>query len=161
MTSEEKITSDWQKLDSVEDILSSLRTKEINAAEHLAEVVASMCSISVREMFNDCGNVHNIHPRWLYWYAYRYMTNESLTKIAHMTNTVYGCNKTQSGISYAINKMGDMIQTSPVWRKRWTAIKDIIKIRWKSQKEENEIVTITLSIPKSIRNNVKVDIKEV
>lgn len=157
--SEDKIKKEWDSVDSenLEQALRHLKKCEIAVREYLADVVASLCGVSTKEMMSNSNAAHISQPRWLYWYAYRYMTGESYTKMSNVLNfDTKGF--TTNGIRVGVEKMSTMIDTELIWNKRWTIVKKIIKLR--GQDKENVDNTIVVQVPKSLKGKVNITIKE-
>ena len=159
MINEEMIASDWRNLDSVEDILLAVRQHEVDIMAYLADTVASLCNIDRDEMLKPSSEAHLAQPRWLFWYAYRYMTSETLEKVSEMTERCCGHRFTPSGIGQCVNKMSQLINTVPIWTKRWTIIKKIIKLRYADSNKSTEN-TITITVPKELKDIINIEIKE-
>lgn len=113
---------DQQTVDVVCDILRQYSTK---TSVYLANMVASVCDVDVDEMLTDTKHLQNSHARWFFWFAYRYMTNENYDSIARKTGTKRTF--TVGSIGYCISKMSMMVESEPIWVKRWTIIKRVIK----------------------------------
>ena len=92
---------------------------------YLADFIASLCNVEKEKMFSTCNNLDVAQARWLFWYAYRYMTNENYDSIARKTGTKRKF--TVGSIGYCISKMSMMVESEPIWVKRWTIIKRVIK----------------------------------
>lgn len=90
-----------------------------------ANVIASICDVSVEDLMTDSGHLRNSHARWFYWFAYRYMTNESYGSIAEKTRKRRLF--TESCVGICVAKMSMMIEQEPMWGKRWVIAKRIIK----------------------------------
>lgn len=154
--SDETIMSEWKEVDGINHILDVIRSYEYNIYDYLAETVAALCDVDVKLMLSGSEKVYVSQARALFWYAYRYMTNETYEKIALMTNRYHTFARVSVGQS--INKMGVMIETEPLWKKRWVIIKRIIKLR--EQNADTVVDTITITIPKHLRDKVNINIKE-
>jgi hypothetical protein len=113
---------DQQTVDVVCDLLRQYSTK---TSMYLANMVASVCDVDVDEMLTDTKHLQNSHARWFFWFAYRYMTNENYDSIARKTGTKRKF--TVGSIGYCISKMSMMVESEPIWVKRWTIIKRVIK----------------------------------
>lgn len=157
---DEKIMEDWAVLDNIniEQACNYLRYHEQDIQKYLANIVASLCDVDAQEMLDNNDIIYNAHARWLFWYAYRYMTNESYDKIAKSTafnGRPFHLRTIQSGV----NKMSMMIESEDIWQKRWAIVKRIIKLRDK-KKEEKIDNTIVIQIPKDLRDKINIQIKE-
>ena len=66
---------------------------------------------------------------------------------------------TPNGIGQCVNKMSQLISSEPMWTKRWTIIKRIIKIRDAVTEKKSE-GTITITLPKELKDIINIEIKE-
>lgn len=115
---------------------------------YLADFIASLCNVEKEKMFSTCNNLDVAQARWLFWYAYRYMTNETYEKIGKLSGDLYGKTFTKVGVAASVNKMYELIEQQPIWRKRWLIVKRIIKIS-NTLIEEQENQPIKIIIPKN------------
>jgi chromosomal replication initiation ATPase DnaA len=156
---EEEIKTDWNTLDekNIESAMYYLRKHEQDTSKYLANCVASLCNIEEKDLLADTNAAHISHARWLYWYAYRYLTNESYAKMSQQLKTD---SRTFVGraIQQGVTKMAMMISNEQVWNRRWNIIKRVIKIRYSDDEKEDN--TITINIPKELRKKIKIEIKE-
>lgn len=158
MNSDEKIIDDWNNLDNadIDEICSLLRLHEHRIQDYLVDCVAATCDVDKNDMMTNVSDINTIHSRWLFWYAYRYMTKESFVRISKITQR-YGRKFTEQSISNSVNKMGNMIANETIWTKRWVIIKRIIKLRDKAAKSDlQDVVKVVVHHPK----NVEVKLKE-
>lgn len=157
--SDEQIKSDWERLenDNIEKACEYLRRYEGDIEDYVAEIVASLCNVDVDKMLSDTSVAYLAQARWLYWYALRYMTNETYDKIAERTMSKTPYRFTPNGIGQSINKMSAMIVNEPIWTKRWIILKRIIKLRDTVVKEKIETETVTMKIiaPKGVKLELK------
>ena len=157
--SDEQIKSDWERLenDNIEKACEYLRRYECDIEDYVAEIVASLCNVDVDKMLSDTSVAYLAQARWLYWYALRYMTNETYDKIAERTMSKTPYRFTPNGIGQSINKMSAMIVNEPIWTKRWIILKRIIKLRDTVVKEKVETETVTMKIiaPKGVKLELK------
>ena len=156
--SDEKIRKDLASLDSenLEQALYYIGRCGMAINDYLADVIASLCGISAKEMLSDTNATHLAQPRWLYWYAYRYMTGESflkMTKVLKVGSKTF----TEKGIQGGVEKMSAMIESEPIWGKRWSIVKRIIKLN--EETKENISDTIVINVPKNIKDKVNIVIK--
>jgi hypothetical protein len=156
--SDEQIKSDWNELEwRIEEALKQLMCYEKDIQSYLLRCVASLCDVDEKRILSNTDVIYIAHARWLYWHAYRYMTNESYEKIAKSTSQdgfTFSTRAVQSGV----NKMSMMISNEPLWQKRWTVIKRIIKLR--DRREEKVDNTITINIPRELKDKINILIKE-
>lgn len=127
MKSDNDIAQDLKDIDqqTVDVVCDLLRQYSTNTSMYLANMVASVCDVDVDEMLTDTKHLQNSHARWFFWFAYRYMTNENYDSIARKTGTKRKF--TVGSIGYCISKMSMMVESEPIWVKRWTIIKRVIK----------------------------------
>lgn len=154
---EEKIQNDLST-HHIEKALAHLRLLEQGYQCYLADFVCALCGVEKKDMMSG-NNSTSVQARWLYWFSYRYMTNESYKKIASMTEPFKGKRFSTQGIAAGVNKMSQLVESEPIWKKRWTIIKRIIKLR----EQESEVKvdnTITINIPKDLRDRINISIKE-
>lgn len=153
----EEIKSDYKNIDdTLLNALDALGDYEKDIQGYIAESVARICNVDKNAMFSDFDKVHTAHARWLFWYAVKYMTNVSCRRVAEQTS-IYGKRYTEQGIARAVGKMGSMIENEPMWKRRWSVIKRIIKLQYDNEEQDE---TIIIQIPKSIKNKIKIEIKE-
>ena len=129
-------------------------------AKMLAEKTCELCNVTIEEMFTDTSHSkeYSAHARWLFWYAYRYITGESCKKIAQ--STFFGTRKySASTVIAALNTIGIKMATEPIWHKRWKLLKQEIK----ENITDVEIVednTIVISVPKGMRSQFNIVVQE-
>jgi chromosomal replication initiation ATPase DnaA len=125
--------------------------------KYLADFVAALCNVPKEKMLANTHVACCAHARYLYWYAYRYMTNESYEKIAKRSSEDEH-RYTQSAIATGVNKMSGMIEKEPLWSKRWFVLKRIIKLH--SNDEDKINSSIVIQVPKEIKDRISITIKE-
>lgn len=156
---DEQLRQEWDETDkeNVTIALSYLERVEGNTVSILAEYVAAICNISVTDLTSKEKASHIVHARWLFWYAYRYMTHESYPK---MSKTVTDGSSffTASALQLGVCRMSTMVANEPTWGKRWKAIKHFIKLR--SQGEEKLDNTITINVPKHLKDTITIKIQD-
>lgn len=161
MKTDERIKNDWQRLETenIEKACDLLRQHESRIEDYMADIVASLCNVDCAAMLTNSSVAYLAQARWLYWYAIRYMTNETYDKIAMRTTAKSGCKFTPNGIGQSINKMALLVAQEPIWVKRWTIIKHIIKLRDSSKQAylPQETVTIYVTPPKGVKVEIKPD----
>lgn len=118
--------------------------------KYMAEIVASLCNISVADMLRDTKNQTFAQARWLYWYAIKQMLNVSND---HISNLNRGYHKfLTASVTNGISNMSMMIVEQPVWRKRWDMLKRIIKSANEVEDDSmfNQTVKLKIKSPKGI-----------
>ena len=154
MTEEEIKTSlEENERITMECINDALRNYEGRIRTYLAQFVASVCNVDIDKMFSESNCLDVAQARWLFWYAYRYMTGETYEKIGKLSEPIYGKRFTRVGVASSVNKMYELIEQQPIWRKRWTIVKHIIKTQNDLMFERP--VPITITIPKNVELKIK------
>lgn len=134
-------------------LCNAVRDYEGNYVVFLAEFVASLCDVEKEKMFSSCNRLDVAQARWLYWYAYRYLTKETYEKIGIITERIHGKKFTKAGVASSVNKMSCMIDSEPIWRKRWAIVKRILKGHDDMMQEPH--VPITITVPRNVVANIK------
>lgn len=140
-------------------VCDTLRNYGERTRVYLADFVSALCNVEKEKIFADNSRIDAAQARWLFWYAYRYMTNETYEKIGLLSEKMYGKKFTKVGVASSVNKMSILIEREPIWKKRWTIIKRIIK-----QQENNGEVkvdnTIVVQVPRELKDKLSIVIKE-
>lgn len=152
---EEKIKQELEENERVvmQCVCDTLLNYEGKIRTYLADFVASLCSVDKDSMFSENNSLDVAQARWLFFYAYRYMTNDTYEKIGRLSGALYGKIFTKAGVAASVNKMYALIEQQPIWRKRWTIIKRIIKLQNEMVFEPQ--VPITITIPKNVELTIK------
>lgn len=138
---------------TIKCVCDTLRGYGSRIREYLADFVASICNVERDDMFSSCNDLDVAQARWLYFYAYRYMTNDTYEKIGRTPVGANGKTFTKVGVATGINKMYELIEQQPIWRKRWLIIKRIIK---ESDSSIQELPTpVTIKVPKNVEITIK------
>lgn len=145
------------ELVTIQSVCDTLRNYENRIKTHLADFVAALCGVDVDTMLSNDAHDYIVQARGLYWYACRYMTNESYEKIALATQ-YNGFKFSPSCVAKNVAKMMIIIEQEPMWKKRWVIIKRILKLQDKSNNDED--TTIVVQIPKDLKNKVNIIIKD-
>lgn len=137
----------------VQCVCDTIRNGQINVAKYLAEFIASLCLIDRDMMFSRTSEHDAVQARGLFFYAYRYMTGDTYEHIGRISKDVFGTAFTATGVVTRVNSMYELIEQQPIWRKRWTIVKRIIK-------SQNEMVAeppipITIKVPKNVEITIK------
>lgn len=149
MTEEEikqELANNEQRM--IECVCDALSNYELDMRTYLARFVSALCDVEIERMFSDDNHLDVAQARWLFWYAYRYMTNETYEKIGKLSGELYGKTFTKVGVAASVNKMYELIEQQPIWRKRWLIVKRIIKFS-NSLIEEDEKQPIRIVVPKN------------
>ena len=162
-----EIIKDWTRLDdeNVTRICELVKAYDRDILSYLSDLVANMCDIDAKEMMTRKDSVHHAHARWLFWYAYRYMTNDTYDHIAETTKTDGVKFSTQCVIS-SVNNMSTMIIDNTIWTKRWTVIKRIIKMRDQAAEfdfgnsKQFPSDRITVNVPKELKGKIQINFNE-
>ena len=162
--SDSETKQDWMTLDdeNVKRICEMVRSYERDIQDYLAEMVASLCDLEAHEMMTKDDRIHCTHARWLFWYAYRHMTNDTFEHLSQITER-YGRKYSLQAINTAVNKMSALIIDNTIWTKRWTVLKRIIKMRDQAAEFSFEHTgdklpsdKVYVNIPRELRNKVEI-----
>lgn len=144
--------------DALAAAIQALSDNNLSITDYLTDVVASTCGVDKNSMMND-SKQHNVQARWLFWFAYRYMMNESYRGISErsFSDRKYS----PAGVGKGIAKMAMMIDTQQPWKRRWSVIKNVVKAINSSSTavlnvpEEKPEVRIVIRKPENV--NIKVE----
>lgn len=154
--------------DNVEQICELLHSRERDVQEYLAHFVASLCDIEYESMIgikeSNVKTYYAAQCRYLFWYAYRYMTNEPYEKMAQRLGK-FGRKFSTTGIISGVNKMAQMTEQDSIWRNRWMTLKRIIRMYNETtttaipQFDEPSVVRVVVYKPSNV--TVEVEFKNV
>lgn len=156
MKGENEILSEWEGVEQtvVSEIEHVVSKYDYVCINFLACHIAAMCNVDVADMLSSCDKVYLSQARWLYWYAVRYMTNETYERIAQKTS-MERCKFSSESIRVGCQKISMLIETDYIWANRWKLIKHIIKLKYKKD-DENKKQKIVVNIP--ISSNIEIEI---
>lgn len=137
-------------------ICDNLKKYDVNIVECLSDFVASLCNVDKEKMLSGCLDVDVSHARWLFFYAYRYMTGDTYKKIGKMTEKISGKRFSSVGVAKCVSCMQQLMQRDSVWEAKWRVIQSGIK---GINDEECASYTITVNIPQQLINKVKIKTK--
>lgn len=144
----------------IQEAIKHLKLHEQDLQDYLAELITSLCDVTVEEAFESTDVIYLAHARWLYWYAYRYMTNESYEKIAKRSSR-FGHTFHLRSIQSGVNKMAVMIERETLWRQRWSVVKQIIRELQETDDEGKKMDnTIIIQVPRGLKDKIQIKIKE-
>lgn len=161
---EEKASSGLREIESesFSRILELLRNHESEILVNIEKVVSSLCDIDCDKMMGGSTTYYSAQCRWLYWYTYRYMTNEPYNKMSKRLGK-HGHEYTPSAITIGVNRMAQMVESDTVWKKRWIILKRIIKAydetNVTSVRSNEEPVRVKVVITKPRNVDIKVEFK--
>lgn len=125
---------------------------------YLAEITAAVCGVEIENLLTDTKRIESSQSRWLYWYAYRYMTNESYESMSNKTRaTRYFV---PSCVAHSIAKMTMLINEEGIWMKRWTFLRRVIRIILDKDGEEElfqRTIKLRVQTPKGINVELEKD----
>ena len=156
---DESIKKGWADVEykHIETAIEHLKQHEEDIRTYLADCVAAVCGVEREDMFSNSDTACFAHARYLYWYAYRYMTGESYEKMARQVPNG-GHRFVLRSIQNGVSRMSTMIENESLWKKRWTIIKRIIKLRGQDDEEVDK--TIVIQVPKDLTGKVNIQIKD-
>lgn len=142
---------------TIQSVCDTLKSHETNIRTHLADFVASLCHVPRQRLFANTRRVDIVQARWFFLYAYRYMTGETYDKIGLIVKEHGGKSVSPFGVANGVCKMASIIKTEPIWKKRWTIIRTIIRTYNESneQEEKKPDETIVIIAPKRIKIEIK------
>jgi len=161
MKTDKEIQMDVERIDTntINVVCDTLRRYNSDTREYLANIVASVCDVTFEEMMQDTKHLYNAHARWLFWYAYRYMTNESYDSIANKTKEYRKF--TEACVGICISKMSMMIEQEPIWKKRWILTKRVIKAILDNGNDGimdiPNVITLKVTPPKGVDIKLQID----
>lgn len=165
MKSEREIESEIRQIENntIDTICQSLANYSDNLCDYLATFVAKICKVSNKEMFSETKNLDIVRARWLYWYAYRYMTDATYETIALHNNCKENKKFTRVAVNQGVSRMALLIsEEDTIWAKRWNIIRRVIKAMLK-QNDAKEFApqTILLKVthPKGVTLEIKTEEK--
>lgn len=134
-----------------------LRRHEYNTLDMLAHVVCGVCDVDVADMLSSVNKQYLSQARWLFWYAYRFVTGETYEKIAERT-AFDGRRFTIQSVAVGVTTMGRMVEKEKVWAERWSVVRQAISVMYGKDADagrKTEDVTIQVIVP----HGVKIDVK--
>lgn len=139
--------------DATLGICRILSNYEGNICDHIVDFVSSLCCVTKEQMFSCSKKLDVSQARGLFFCALRYMTGNSYNKISRITGEMYGKKFTPEGVKSSVVKMSELIESNPIWNKRWSILKLIIK----SQKDDikEPPIPIVIKIPKNVIATIK------
>lgn len=150
--------------DIITAVCDQLRRYDDDIVLYIVDFVAALCGVDAKKMMSNNDKRLYAEPRWLVWYACRYITNSGFSKIAQMT-APHGHMFTGNSVQKCSGKMSQMIDEIPIWGKRWRILKNIIDIwdfeRISAKKERKKQEKIIINIPRELKDRIKIDIKTV
>lgn len=162
--SDNEIRDDWKTLeeDSLNEICEKVKSYERNIQDYLAEVIAALCELDLNDMMTKADRVHCNHARWLFWYAYRHMTNDTFEHMSQITDR-YGRKFAHQSINSAVNKMSSLIADNTIWTKRWLFVRRVIKARDQSTEIDFDYAAktptdrVTITIPQELKSKIEIN----
>lgn len=149
-------TKEIEKANELEDkmlstICETIRKYNELSAKHLAQITADLCGVDCEDLLHDTSHRTNSEARYLYWFAYRYLTEESYSSIAKKP---WQRRFTEQCVGAAILRMANMISANTIWTKRWVILKHVIKGILEHKPKQSELfddeVTIRIISPKNV-----------
>lgn len=153
---------------NIEQVCELLHSRERDVQEYLAHFVASLCDVDYETMVGnkacDTKTYYIAQCRYLFWYAYRYMTNEPYEKMAERLGKL-GRKFSATGIISGVNKMAQMTEKDSIWKNRWLTLKRLIRMYNDTttttipQFEEPSVVRMVVYKPSNV--TVEVEFKNI
>lgn len=142
--------------DSIGKAVELLAKYNGDMRNYLLKITAALCEVSEEDLLKNTSHIEIIQSRWLYWYAYRKMTNDSYESIARKSDN--GRKFGAACVGQSITKMTRMICNDPIWKKRWDALKQIMGIML----DKVDLIPVTKNVTIHITHpkGVNVELKE-
>jgi len=160
---DDEIQARWRALDQqdIDNLCQGLRSHERQVQGFLCEIVASVCDVDKDDLLKSTDNVSVAHARWLFWYALRFLTNETYEKMVASINHEYGFSFRARSITSGVNKMATMIERDDLWKDRWRIVKHVIGLRTQGTQQAFDFSKkITITIPKELKGKVEIKYTE-
>ena len=152
MKNEQEILNDMESIESATVVEACRLIGEYNGSlkKYLVMFTAQLCDVEQEALLSESKNIDTVRARWLYWYAYRYMTGETHETIAK--RNVTRKRFSSQSVGNAIFNMAQLIAEDGIWTKRWFVLKKIIKTILKNQSFEQDLFkpTVTVKFPKGV-----------
>lgn len=160
MKTEQEIRAEIDALehDNIDRICELLKGHEKSIRSYLADFVANLCDVSVERMLSETSIAYLSQSRAFFWYSLRYMHNETYTELSIHTQEISGVFFTPNGIGQSVNKIASLIDKEPVWQKRWTVIRRLIKLYHEStgaSRGSGESIKLVVRKPHDVSINVE------
>ena len=169
MKDNDTIKQEWEDLHdkSFLEIEAVLRKYDYNALTMLSSFVASICDVDTADLLTSSANVYISQCRALFWYAYRYMTQDPYERISKKT-AIEGCRFSPDTVRKACEKITELINADPHWKGRWINVKRFIRLKddpHSYQMSDNanpfpQKYKLMLHVPKEIKDQIEIEIKE-
>lgn len=160
MKNEREIGKDFKLLEekTFESICHAIEGYNGTLRNHLVCIVSRLCNVPQEDIFSNTKNLDVVRARWLFWYAYRYMTDATYDSMA--TQSLQTRKFTRVAINQGVSKMAMMISdTGSVWAKRWSMIKRIIHMALQNSNEEDKTLEKNIVLKITTPKGVKIDVQ--
>lgn len=129
---------------------------DIQINDSLLTFILSICNVTTQDFMTKSNQYHS-QVKWLYWYACRYIRNETYLKISQRQITSRK-QYTLDAVRKGVERMSDLINTDIIWKERWDALLDYCNAR--PIKQDSKI-KLTIDLPRGIKkNDVEIYIKD-
>jgi len=149
---ESKINEMEQKV--LKDMEIILKRHNFNMTTFLAHIIASICDIDVTEIFSVNNKAYLSQSRWMFWYAYRYMTGETYERIAEKTS-FEGHKFHVQAIIHGITSFAKLLEYDRSWGDKWKMVKEFIKIKNGMGQGKDEKHEVVITVPKNVEVKIK------
>lgn len=132
-TNKNEIVNELNEKDQkvVSDVCNILSQYDFDVKQCLEEIVCSLCNIDHDKLWSRTRNLAVVQARWLFWYAYRFISNDSHQSIANITTRKFAT----SCVGQSITKMSMLISSDTIWSRRWIILKQILKEAFKYEQK--------------------------
>lgn len=160
MKSEHEIANEVVSIEdkTISEVLKLLSEYNGDIRDYLAYMTGALCGVCLESVLKDTKHIDVVHARWLFWYAYRYMTGESFESISQRTRQWHKFD--DSSISVGVTKMSMLISQNTIWTKRWVILKKIIKVVMKNHDTQLDLFPSTVVVKVTHPKGVNIEIKD-
>ena len=88
---------------TIQTVCETLKNYEGEMMSCIASFVAALCDVDEKDMFSNKNTLDAAQARSLFWYAYRYMTNETYDKIGRLSQKTFGKRFSAFGVFASVN----------------------------------------------------------
>lgn len=113
--------------ETMRNVCEALRGHENTIKNSIAEYVASLCNVSADDILGGKDGMDVIQARWMFFHAYKYMTGDTCGSIGRLVKNSNGEPYRPQSVSYGITQISALIESVPLWYKRWIILRSVIK----------------------------------
>lgn len=147
-----------------EHIRMLLNKEEYETQNAIAKFAAEICDVNLEDMYVVTCKTDIAQARWFMYYAIRYTTQETYERMAERL-VFDGVRQSKDTIRKGVERMSFMVNNNATWKKRWALMKRVLQEIDSANGNEDKVEVsknseISITIPRELKNIVKVQIKE-